>query len=303
VVRPGAEVMITCDLETQDLACTTALAIAVKAQGGRPVVLAIDAQDPDLASMTSLVAALRRAETWIDLSNVIIYSQLLADPELANTRYFVLPGLYSDLLARAIGRPDLDELERFSASLAARLVPGTPVHAKDRHGSDFRFVVAEHAAEPNLWLMPGQLNLGVAEGSAEGTVVVNGALYPPAELGRLDAPLTMQFRGGRLCEVAGPAAARFGAWLDQRSRPDRRVLMHFSFGFNPGIGATTGVIVEDERVWGALVLGLGHYSEGFHSDAVWVGASLDAGTTPILQEGEYVPPLAEIVSCRRIEDQ
>jgi leucyl aminopeptidase (aminopeptidase T) len=74
-------------------------------------------------------------------------------------------------------------------------------------------------------------------------------------------------------------------------------LAHLSFGFNPGVRRITGRIVEDERVFGCLDIGIGPQNLGApsHTDGIILRPTLTADGVEIEREGAYVhPDLADL---------
>jgi len=97
------------------------------------------------------------------------------------------------------------------------------------------------------------------EDTIEGTLVFDGAVFPPAYLGLLSKPITLEFKEGRLIDVygEGPEAQKYKDWFASFNDPNMYRLAHFSQGFNPGVTKLTGRIVEDERFFGCMEFGIG----------------------------------------------
>ena len=70
----------------------------------------------------------------------------------------------------------------------------------------------------------------------------------------------------------GKDAAIFEKWLSKFNDPNMFRLAHYSIGFNPGVTKPTGRIVEDERLFGCIEMGIG--SQG----ASLMGACWDAAS-------------------------
>jgi leucyl aminopeptidase (aminopeptidase T) len=96
------------------------------------------------------------------------------------------------------------------------------------------------------------------EETIEGTLVFDGALFPPAEIGILRDKVVLTMKEGRAVAIEGGAQARiFRDWMASWNDPNMYRLAHYSMGFNPGVTRPTGRIVEDERVFGGIEFGFG----------------------------------------------
>ena len=96
------------------------------------------------------------------------------------------------------------------------------------------------------------------ESTINGTLVFDGALWPPAEIGLLSAPVKLTVEKGVVTKVEGGRDADiFRGWLAGYNDPASYRVAHYSLGFNPGVMAPTGRIVEDERVFGGIEFGIG----------------------------------------------
>ena len=98
----------------------------------------------------------------------------------------------------------------------------------------------------------------------------------------------------RITRIAGGREARMlQAWLDERNDPTLYRIAHISLGFNPGIPAPTGRILEDERAFGDIDFGFGAWvgrPAAGHFDFTCRQVSSWAGETRLQDEGVFVEP-------------
>ena len=74
----------------------------------------------------------------------------------------------------------------------------------------------------------------------------------------MSAPVKLTVEKGVVTKVEGGRDADiFRNWLASYQDPASYRLAHYSLGFNPGVMAPTGRIVEDERVFGGIEFGIG----------------------------------------------
>jgi leucyl aminopeptidase (aminopeptidase T) len=108
----------------------------------------------------------------------------------------------------------------------------------------------------DLDFMPGaQLSLVPVEETINGHIVVDGSVYPL--VGLVDTPLRLTYERGKLVAVeGGPAGKQWWEWLARFNDPKMFCMAHISLGMNPA-ARLTGNILEDERVAGCFVIGMG----------------------------------------------
>jgi leucyl aminopeptidase (aminopeptidase T) len=286
-----SQVLITSDLDDASLRVALRVARCIAALGSKPVLAAVDSTDHGSGELIALGAAVAAAPIWVDLSSSLIdNTRFYGQSEARGQRVLILCGADEDLLVRGLGAQDLGRFGQFARALECHMPAGCQVHVSSDAGSDFRFVVAPEPVSERIWVFPGQANFHLAEGSAEGVLVVDGSIFPPAELGSLREALALHFHAGRVTDVVGRDGALYRRWLAERAPPERWLPQHFSFGFNPGFARPRGNMLEDERIWGAINLGIGLYADGWHSDTVVLRATVSADARPLLRDGRYVDP-------------
>lgn len=134
-------------------------------------------------------------------------------------------------------------------------------------------------------LPSGESYIAPLEGTAEGEAVIDGSF---AGLGVLAAPLTLTFRKGLMVKAQGPDAKRLEAALgDSRANPGARNLAELGIGTNDK-ARVTGVILEDEKIYGTVHLALG--SNDTFGGTVAAGIHLDGVITrpQLLLDGQII---------------
>ena len=122
-------------------------------------------------------------------------------------------------------------------------------------------------------MLCGQITVCPIEETINGTLVFDGALFPPAEIGILQDRVIMTVEKGVVTHIEGGAQAQvFKSWLASWNDPNMYRLAHFSPGFNPGVLKPTGRIVEDERIFGSCEWGMGSQGKSL-GGAYWDAAS------------------------------
>ena len=77
-------------------------------------------------------------------------------------------------------------------------------------------------------------------------------------------------------------------------------LAHYSLGFNPGVKKCTGRIVEDERTFGCIEMGIGSqgpqimgktWKSASHTDGIVLNPTIILDGKIIEKEGKYIHPV------------
>jgi leucyl aminopeptidase (aminopeptidase T) len=140
-------------------------------------------------------------------------------------------------------------------------------------------------------MLGGQSGFMIDRESCEGILVFDGALWPPAELGILGAPVRLVIEGGYVKAVEGGSEATiFSRWLESARHPEAYLIDHACYGFNPGVTRPTGRILEDERIFGCMQFGIGatEYGSPAHTDGVILNPSVWLDATQIEDTGRYI---------------
>jgi leucyl aminopeptidase (aminopeptidase T) len=131
--------------------------------------------------------------------------------------------------------------------------------------------------------MGGQVAFLGVPGTIEGTAVIDGYLSPPEEIGPLENPIVLKMSKGRVVNIDGcPSKSLIlSKWLDGKEKG----IEHFCIGFNPG-ARLSGNIVEAERAFGHIVIGLGKYP--FHTDGIIKNPQLILDNKVILKNNTFI---------------
>lgn len=318
-VKPGENVVITVDTAgDEQVADLTARAAA--AAGAVPTVVRYPTRLTSAAEPPAPVAgAVREADVWIEYAvGYVMHSDAFRAAIENGARYTNLTAMDVRMLVDTVGRVDFAGVTRLGEALVRLLAAADEVRITTPAGTD---VTGRNGGRPvNLRGVPatepgqtvmlaGQISWNPLEHTQHGTLVFDGALWPPDELGLLRSPVRCTVREGRVTDISGDAdAGVFRRWMDGHGDPNMYRIAHWSLGFNPGVRAPTGRIVEDERVFGCVELGIGTkgawiggepWVAAAHTDGSMLGPSIYLDGEAIEEEGRYVHP--ELVGlCREL---
>jgi len=304
-VRPGEQVVITADTSS-DERVVRATAQAAHAVGATPTIIWYETlpnpcQDPP----QPVARALTAADVWIEFAVAyILYSDAHREAIAAGCRYFCLSGMDVDMMVRTIGKVNYPVLEEMAAALYELSHQAKEIHITSPAGTDL-LVHTDAQAPPTFTqmgagegggysqMLAGQSWFKELPDTFHGTLVVDGALWPPAELGLLTNPVRLTIDKGRIEKIEGGREARtFQRWLDGFQDSSMYLVDHSCYGFNPGVTRLTGRILEDERLFGCMQFGIGRTRTGApsHTDGIVTDPSVWADDVQMEDEGVYVHP-------------
>ena len=145
--------------------------------------------------------------------------------------------------------------------------------------------------------MGGQLVFRGIPETIEGTAVIDGYLWPPHEIGLLEAPIILKIEKGNVIKINGcPSKSTI---LKQWIGGNTKEIEHFCIGFNPGANLS-GKILEAERVFGYISIGIGRYP--FHFDGIMKNPSILLNDRIIEQDGSFVQEELSIIERDLLKD-
>jgi len=312
-VKPGDNVVITCDT-AGDSRVVNAFAQAAYTKGAHPVVIWYETRpDAQMEPPAPVAAALAKADVWFEFGvQYILYTDARVQATRNGCRHACYGGMDVEMLVRTIGRVDYPTMDLLGKRLRELCMAATEVRITDPNGTDLLCPVDPNppvyfpgAGQPGQGfskMLGGQAGFSPRVDEINGIIVFDGAIWPPAEIGKLDAPVKLVVENGYVTKiVGGPQAQVFERWLAHFDNRQMYRIAHLSFGFNPGVKRISGRIVEDERVFGCMDIGIGPQNLGApsHTDGIILRPSIVADGIEIEREGRYVHP--ELVDlCGRL---
>ncbi len=313
-LREGEEVLIYADTAA-DLAVVKYLAEAAHAAGGIVSVVIYETRpEVDMEPPAPLAAAMREADLIIELSaKYIIHTRAYLEA-LKSARILCLTGMTAQMMKRCVADVNYSKMLEFGDALVEVLKQGNKMKIKTPAGTDLTFELGGRLVEHNAGrifkageegYLGGQVSWYPVEKTINGTVVFDGSVWPPEDLGLLKQPIKLTIKEGEIKEIEGGAEARkLKRWLESFKDPKMFRIAHLSYGFNPG-ARLSGKILEDERVFGCIEIGIGAQIPSFgggpasaHTDGIMLNPTVILDDTIIEEEGNFVEPrLAELAEA------
>ena len=312
-VKAGENVVVTAD-SGSDSRVVSAVAEAAYAAGAHPIVVWYETMpEATMEPPAPVAAAIKAADVWYEFSvQYLLYTNARMEATKAGCRHTSLEGMDVDMMVKTIGRVDYPTMRELGERLRNLCNAAEVVRITDPNGTDLVCPIDKNpprylpgTGEPGQGfslLLGGQSSFSAIVDNVQGTIVFDGCIWPPAEIGPLTSPVRLTIENGAIASVdGGPQAVLFDRWLSKFDSHVLRTIAHLSFGFNPGVEGITGRILVDERVFGCMNIGFGPQRLGSpsHTDGVLLRPSIVADGVEIEREGVYVhPDLVEL--CQRL---
>lgn len=306
-LREGEEVLIYADTDA-DRAVAEYLAEAAHAAGGSVSLILYETRpEVDMEPPAPLAAAMREAALIIELAEKYIIHTRAYLEALKTARILCLTGMTQEMMKRCVADIDYPRMLELGDALVEVLKGARRMEIKTPGGTDLRCELSEERpVEHNATrianpgeesFLGGQVSWYPLERTIEGIVVFDGSIWPPEDLGLLKSPVRLEVEAGEIKGIEGGAEAkRLESWLESFGDPKMFKIAHFSYGFNPG-ARLTGKILEDERIFGCIELGIGSQVPSFevglapaHTDGVMLNPTVTLDGKLIEEEGRFVHP-------------
>ncbi len=231
-------------------------------------------------------------------SDSLSHTKARREASAAGVRIATMPGIKEEMFKGGAMQADYAQVAALARKLAQKLtVAKEAVVEKDgcrltmsleeRQGAACTGMCQEKGDFGNL--PAGEAFIAPMEGTAEGTVIIDGSF---AGLGELAGPLKLTFSRGQLVEVEGLDKERLLDLLGDN--PLARNLAELGIGTNEG-ARIIGVVLEDEKVYGTIHLALGsndgfggNVAAGIHVDGIIMNPDLYLDGEHVLGGGKIL---------------
>ncbi len=283
---------------------------AVEARGGVPLEVWYRIKGPPGTEPPAPMAeAMRKADVLVEYARTyLITTRAFQRAMDGGTRHLCLTGMDGDMMVRTIGNVSLPALKQFGVTLQKMTARAREIRVTSPAGTDLRFEVGKRPIilDTGECVIPGrdcylggQISWTAVERTIEGSLVLDGTVWPPDPLAPLREPVRIELSKGRIASIGGGEAAKIlRDWIEHFRDRKMYNVAHFCFGFNPGAGIT-GKILEDERAFGVFVTGFGSQMASFkggftlaksHIDGVTMKPSVLFDGVAVEEAGSFVHP-------------
>ncbi|MBS4024237.1 MAG: aminopeptidase [Clostridia bacterium] len=214
-------------------------------------------------------------------SKSLSHTQARKDACAKGARVASMPAVTTQMMERALA-VDYQAMAKLSQQLAELLTAGKKVRITSPAGTDLELELAGRRGNADTGLLhepgafgnlpAGEAYIAPVEGTARGTLVIDGAI---SGIGVLDEPLMMEVEHGVVVSTSGKNSKALEE-IFAKYGPKARNIAELGIGTNPK-AKLTGVVLEDEKVLGTIHIALGNNSN--FGGTVQVASHLDGMVT------------------------
>ncbi|MEK3746294.1 aminopeptidase [Brevibacillus sp. FSL K6-0770] len=251
-------------------------------------------QEPPVA----VAAAMKSADVVVCVTeHSLTHTKARKEAAANGTRLATMPGITADMFLEGAISADYAQVKVLTEKVTELLTAASTVRI-EKAGKSLTFSIAGRNGVPStgMYVNPGEsgnLPSGEAyvaplEGTAEGQILVDGSI---AGIGKIDSPLLLTIEKGRITQAEGASAERLLQILGDQ---DGRLLGEFGIGTNDK-ARITGVVLEDEKVYGTIHVAFGSNNTfggtivaGVHIDLVVKDPDVYLDDTCIMKSGKLL---------------
>ena len=320
-LKQGETVLIYGDENTDMRILEFATREARKA-GASPILMVYD-DLPELGMEPPkpVAAALKNCDVAVEFASKFLYiTRAYEEAIKAGMRHLCLAGMDADMMIRCIGKVNTFHLQKFGEQLTNMTREAKRMKITTRLGTNLEYEMGNRSVYLDAGIcdtpgtdafLGGQISWIPVEKSINGTVILDGSVGPPDELGKLSSPIELTIEKGKIIDIKGKREAQiYSKWLASLDDENMYNVAHVCYGFNP-MARLTGNILEDERIFGCIQFGFGSQgtsSEGeagyarSHSDGIVLNPSIYLDDEQIEKDGEYIHPKLKFLADKLMKE-
>jgi leucyl aminopeptidase (aminopeptidase T) len=246
----------------------------------------------------TLADCMKKADVLIiPTSKSLSHTKARRDACRAGARCATLPGITPDTMRRTLNA-DYRKIAKLSIRLARILTRGSTARVTTPAGTDITMSIKGRKGHPDTGLVhkggdfsnlpAGEAYLAPVEGTARGTIVIDGCI---GETGVLRKPITMTVRDGYATAISGGSQVKILRKAIRGLGKQARNIAELGIGTNYK-ARVVGSSLEDEKVLGTVHIAIGDnasmggkISVASHLDAILLKPTLTIGRRIIMKDG------------------
>ncbi|MCM2999865.1 aminopeptidase [Paenibacillus cellulositrophicus] len=246
----------------------------------------------------AIAAAMTKAQVVVCITkHSLTHTQARKQAAAAGARLATMPGITEDMFLEGAIAADYTQVKALTEKVTDMLTDAQTVRIeKDGRSLEFSIQGRDGVPSTGMYLEPGQSGnlpsgeayIAPVEGTAEGQIVVDGSI---AGIGKLSGPIVLTVEKGRLTAAeGGPEGEKL---LQMLGDGDGRLLGEFGIGTNEK-ARITGVVLEDEKVYGTIHVAFG--SNNTFGGVVAAGVHIDCvvGKPDVYLDGRQIMKNGEL---------
>ncbi|MEO0225315.1 MAG: aminopeptidase [candidate division WOR-3 bacterium] len=209
-----------------------------------------------------------------------------------------LPGITEDMMARTLNA-DYKKIAKLSLKLAHLLTAARQAHLITKKGTNLRLKLGNRSGHPDTGIIhnrgdfsnlpAGEAYIAPVEGSAQGSLVIDGSMAP---MGRLKNDLIFIIKDGKIKSITNDRG--YFVRIFNKYGPESTNLAELGIGTND-FARITGEVLEDEKVMGTVHIAFGSnfafggkVSVPIHLDGVINQPTLFLDDKCIMRDGRFI---------------
>lgn len=246
-------------------------------------------------------SALRHADVAILLTEYSLsHTRAREKASHRGTRIASLPGFTRQMLAGPM-MVDYDKMGKLTRKISSYLDSADQAYLINDSGTEITMSLEERPGFGDLGiyrnpgdcgnLPAGESYIAPQEGTASGTVVLNGSI---TNMGKVKEPITLVFERGNVTAIKGGEEAETLKNILVQGGKGSTNLAQLGIGTNEG-ASIIGDSLNDEKVWGTVHISLGdnmnyggRVDSDLHLDCILTGATLYLDDVLIVDNGKIV---------------
>jgi len=258
-LQAGETFLVVCDEAKQELA--KAVFEAGKQLGAEAMLSVMQEREKSGQEPPAPIAeAMARSQVVICITrHSLTHTQARKKAAAAGARLATMPGITEDMFLEGAISADYGKVKELTEQVTELLTNGKQVRI-EKAGYALTFSIENRQGIPStgVYVNPGESGnlpsgeayIAPVEGTANGRILIDGSV---AGIGKLDSPLLLTVEQGRIVSAEGKDAQ---ALLNILGEGDGRLLCEFGIGTNDK-ARITGVVLEDEKVYGTIHVAFG----------------------------------------------
>ncbi|TRZ40178.1 aminopeptidase [Niallia circulans] len=243
-----------------------------------------------------IAAAMRESDVVVCVTqHSLTHTQARKNAVAAGTRLATMPGITEDMFLEGAIAADYIKVKALTEKYTDILSIGSKIKIeKDGYTLSFSIHGREGIPSTGMYvnsgesgnLPSGEAYIAPIEGSAAGQILIDGSI---AGIGRLNSPVLLTIENGRIMQAEGEHSDKLLAILGE---DHGRLLCEFGIGTNDK-ARITGVVLEDEKVYGTIHVAFGSnntfggtIAAGVHIDGVVTKPTVYVDDNVIIENGE-----------------
>jgi len=262
-LQPGETLLVVTDENKREIG--VAMHEAGKALCRESILLEMKSREINGEEPPSAVAEMMKLVDVVvcPTTKSVTHTDARRNAAKAGVRVGTMPNINVDTMVRCLNA-DYDKIIGLTHYIAKKLEGVSVIRVVTERGTDITMPVKERMIIPSTGVLrekgqsgnlpSGEVFLAPWEDQTNGVVVVDGSM---ASIGMLEEPMVITVKDGYAVEIQGGHQAKLFEEMLDKAGPDARAVAEFGIGTNYK-AKLTGMILEDEKVFGTIHIAFGN---------------------------------------------